>query len=120
MSSLLRRAAPERNFSFEREALWAIALYPWPRNIRELEQALAAAVAWAEDGVIRLRNLPPAVAAALGSDSSSAEDALCTELKQALRTHQGNVSATAREMGKARVQIRRWCKRFGINPADYR
>jgi DNA-binding NtrC family response regulator len=120
VSLLLRRAAPERSFTFEREALWAMALYAWPRNIRELEQALSAAVAWAEDGVIRLRNLPPTVAAALGADSESDEDQLCAQLKQALRAHQGNVSATARELGKARVQIRRWCKRFGINPADYR
>jgi DNA-binding NtrC family response regulator len=120
VSLLLRRAAPERSFTFEREALWAIALYSWPRNIRELEQALAAAVAWAEDGVIRLKNLPPAVVATLGGESATEEDALASQLKRALRTHQGNVSATAREMGKARVQIRRWCKRFGINPADYR
>lgn len=120
VNSLLRRSAPDKKFRFEREALWAMALYDWPRNIRELEQALAAAVAWAEDGVIRLRNLPPAVAAALGTEEKSEEDALCAQLKQALGTHQGNVSATAREMGKARVQIRRWCKRFGINPADYR
>ena len=120
ISALLRRNAPGREMRFEREALWALALYDWPRNIRELEQALVAAVAWAGQGVIGLRHLPPEVAAVLAPAERSEDDQLCAQLKAALRAHQGNVSATAREMGKARVQIRRWCKRFGIDPSSYR
>lgn len=120
VQALLRRNAPDQVFSFEREALWAIALHSWPLNIRELEQALAGASARAEAGLICLRNLPESVRNALHAEPAEEEDALCAQLKQALRTHKGNVSATAREMGKARVQIRRWCKRFGIDPASFR
>jgi DNA-binding NtrC family response regulator len=118
--ALLARTLPGQVFRFEREALWAIALYPWPRNIRELEQTLAGAAARAEQGVICLRNLPESVSASLLPVAATEEDALCDQLKQALRMHKGNVSATAREMGKARVQIRRWCKRFGIDPTSFR
>ena len=32
----------------------------------------------------------------------------------------GNVSAVARELGKARVQIRRWCKRCDLDPNEFR
>ncbi len=120
VSGLLKRTTPDRSFSFEREALWAIALYEWPRNIRELEQALAGAAARAEADIICLRNLPDNVAEALRAEPPSDEDALRANLIKALRTHKGNVSATARELGKARVQIRRWCKRFGIDPGSYR
>ncbi len=120
LSSLLRRIGGEREYAFERQALWAIALYQWPRNIRELEQALGAALAWAGTKSIELRHLPPAVIAALQPGEESPSDPLCEELKRVLSTHGGNVSAAAREMGKARVQIRRWCKRFGIDPASYR
>jgi len=41
-------------------------------------------------------------------------------LMELLTRHKGNVSAVARDLGKARVQIRRWCKRFKLDPADYR
>jgi transcriptional regulator of acetoin/glycerol metabolism len=34
--------------------------------------------------------------------------------------HQGNVAAMARALGKAREQVHRWLKRYGINPDHYR
>ncbi len=120
LSSLLRRVAAEQGIQFEREAVWALARYSWPRNIRELEQAITAAIAWAERGRIGLRHLPPAVATALAPPEAQEEDPLKKELLSALRKQCGNVSATAREMGKARVQIRRWCKRYGLDPAQFR
>jgi hypothetical protein len=36
------------------------------------------------------------------------------------RAQHGNVSAVAKEMGKARNQIHRWVRKYGINPEDYR
>ncbi len=41
-------------------------------------------------------------------------------LAQLLRSHDGNVSAVARELGKARNQIHRWCGQHGLRAADYR
>jgi transcriptional regulator of acetoin/glycerol metabolism len=37
-----------------------------------------------------------------------------------LHKHRGNVTAVARATGKARMQIQRWLKRYGIAPKDYR
>jgi transposase-like protein len=37
-----------------------------------------------------------------------------------LGEHGGNLSATARSMGKARVQIRRWLRRYQIDPLQFR
>ena len=42
------------------------------------------------------------------------------QLTLALTKHQGNVSAVAIEMDCARVQIRRWAKRYEINIDDFR
>ena len=42
------------------------------------------------------------------------------ELRRLLRLRAGNVSAVAREMGKARMQIHRWMTQFGIKTADFR
>jgi transposase-like protein len=37
-----------------------------------------------------------------------------------LREHAGNISAVARTLGKARVQIQRWVKRYGLDPESFR
>ena len=42
------------------------------------------------------------------------------QIVELMRAHKGNVSAVARELDKERVQIRRWCKRLGIDVASYR
>jgi transposase-like protein len=34
--------------------------------------------------------------------------------------HRGNVSSMARALGKERHQIRRWLRRYQIDPEDYR
>jgi hypothetical protein len=34
--------------------------------------------------------------------------------------HHGNVAAVARAMGKARMQIQRWIKRYRLVPGEYR
>ena len=113
-------------WSLERAAARALFAYHWPHNVRELEQALRAAMALAPQGQIRLADLPEAVRSALVPGSPDAaevasEDAtLFGELTELLSRHRGNVRAVARECGKAPMQVYRWLKRLGIDPADYR
>jgi transcriptional regulator of acetoin/glycerol metabolism len=38
----------------------------------------------------------------------------------ALETHKGNVSDVSRALGRTRMQIHRWMKRFEIDPATFR
>jgi transcriptional regulator with GAF, ATPase, and Fis domain len=134
VSTLLRRHLPERceQVSFSSEAARALFRYPWPLNIRELEKALSTAVVLAGSGPVEPSHLPAAVAAALKatpvtpseveeSGPLSEEDAKRKEeLLTLLREHGGNISAVARVMGKARMQIQRWIKRYGIDPAALR
>jgi transcriptional regulator of acetoin/glycerol metabolism len=49
----------------------------------------------------------------------SPED-LLAQLREALEKHGGNISAVAREMGVARVQIHRWLERHSLNVEDFR
>ena len=101
----------------EREAARALFLHSWPRNVRELEQTLRAASALASGLRIAPVHLPAEVR---GRPAAEGDHEARAQLVRLLAEHGGNISAVARAMGKARVQIRRWCRRFAIDPDAYR
>ena len=119
-AAVIQRALGEAAHAvrFEREAARALFLHRWPLNVRELEQALRAALALAgPDRRIALAHLPEAMR---GGGGAAGDPALRDQLVRLLAEHAGNISAVARAMGKARVQVRRWCRRFGVDPDAYR
>jgi DNA-binding NtrC family response regulator len=127
-SQLLARLAPERTgVSFEPEAGAALFAHGWRHNVRELEHALTVALALADDE-IELEHLPPAIAGATSSyppppeSERPAEEAaaLREELTRLLAKHRGNVSAVARDMGRARPLVHRWLKRYRIDASTFR
>jgi hypothetical protein len=121
---ILNALAPE----LEREAGAPLTLHPdaarqllayhWPRNIRELQQALQSAAVLAEDRHIRPEHLPQVLQPRAATPSEEIE--LEQRLLQLFHDHQGNVTQVAKAMGKARVQVQRWMKRFGIDPTNFR
>jgi sigma-54 dependent transcriptional regulator, acetoin dehydrogenase operon transcriptional activator AcoR len=121
---ILRRLVDERRARvlLSRSAARALWSYAWPGNVRELEQALAAALALTDDGVISVEHLPEPlrVEAPPPAPLGDQDAALRQELVAALTRHRGNVSAVARQLGKARVQIHRWCRRLGIRITTFR
>jgi DNA-binding NtrC family response regulator len=128
VAALTRRLAPGRvdSVRLSPSAAEALLRYDWPANTRELEQCLASALALAGDQVIEVSHLSPAIARAVsvapdtGSALPSHERALRKALLVELARHGGNLTDVARAMGKARMQIHRWCKRFGIDPNVFR
>ena len=123
ITTLLDRMAPDRELRFSADAVAALYTYHWPLNIRELERALAAAIAIAKLR-IELSHLPVAVRAPPPpieidpATLSADERVLRASLVAAIERHGGNLTAVARELGKDRTQIRRWMKRFGLTRAD--
>ena len=125
IGSLLQRLAPQRVFSVQLAIAAARALfaYDWPLNVRELEKALETALVLANGGVIELAHLPPELrepAAARRREPEEIDETRKAELTGLLKQHTGNVSAVARAMGKARMQIQRWMERYGLDPRDFR
>ena len=139
VAGLLRDLAGDRAASlrFSRRATRALFAYDWPRNVRELRAALELALTAADGDLLRLEDLPEAVAApgdpsASGSRPgdpapSAAAAAPADEreptrdaLVEALRAERGNVSAAARRAGYSRAHFHRLMKRFAIDPAEYR
>jgi DNA-binding NtrC family response regulator len=121
VSVLLRRMGAEN--AFEPRAAFGLFVHSYPMNVRELEQALATAAALAGSGPIELEHLPEAIRAsvhATPAELGPEEAALQAKLVDLLRENGGNVSATARALEKAPIQVRRWCRRLGIELADYK
>jgi transcriptional regulator with PAS, ATPase and Fis domain len=117
---LERHAGPDAAaFRLTADACAALVTRRWPLNVRELERVLQAAIELAraskEIGVEHL-GVEPRLAPTGDLDPMDLE----VELRRLLRLRAGNISAVAREMGKARMQIHRWMAQFGIQPGEFR
>ena len=80
-------------------------------------------------GGAEIAALPRAVAAVLGdhlppspAEAGEAPEGprLQAQLEALLTEHEGNVAEVARAMGKARMQVHRWMKRYSISVEEYR
>jgi transcriptional regulator of acetoin/glycerol metabolism len=137
-----RRVEPSFGF------VMALLGHDWPFNVRELQSAIKRAVALAEGGILEPRHLPPTVLDgspehASGSAGAGRPDVrlrpsdprppaqlsgegflrgVPTEatMRELLARHAGNVAAVGRELGKGRMQVHRWVKRYGLSLDDYR
>ncbi len=141
MGRLIDRLSGEVGISAEQARLLPLArkaarvLYRhrWPQNIRELEQALRYALAYArKSGEIQLQHLPEAMRVSLDEPSGLPQGKLSEDigirdtallraiLVERLRRFDGNVSAVAVSLGKQRPVVHRWLKRLALDPNPYR
>jgi transcriptional regulator of acetoin/glycerol metabolism len=112
LRGILRRHAPSRTPELSHDAARALFAHSWPSNIRELNHVVARALVVSADAPLTLDIEPLELddrALLSDEDRGRRED-----LVRLLREHDGNISAVARAMGKARVQIQRWMKRYRI------
>jgi DNA-binding NtrC family response regulator len=120
-------AASGVDIQFSPDAVKALLAYDWRLNIRQLEQCLNSSAALS-GGRIECEHLPepvragpppraprPATANAPARPLTEEEELRRQELITLFEKHGGNMSAVARELGKDRVQIRRWVKLYGID-----
>ncbi|HEX3482701.1 MAG TPA: sigma 54-interacting transcriptional regulator [Kofleriaceae bacterium] len=123
-AALLRRIAPDQDVVFEPEAVRALYQYDWPLNVRELEKCLASAVVLARGAAIGPTQLSAALVAPTGDAAVKPPDTRRIDRREqlvaVLRTHRGNISATARALGKARSQVQRWIRDYRLDPMQYR
>jgi transcriptional regulator with GAF, ATPase, and Fis domain len=131
--------SPGLGFTFS--FLVALLHYDWPFNVRELESCIKRGVALADRTPLDTRHLPDAIAEhmrgygerervlapsnlppPMDGPVPSPRRAAPTEeeLRQLLSRHRGNVAAVGRELGKERMQVHRWLKKYRISLDDYR
>lgn len=133
---LRRHNRPDLRLSFP--FLTGLLHYDFPYNVRELEAVIKRAIALTDGPDLRAEHLTdaireqmlmygkPAMLAEPGVEPVDAGKAQRPsapteeELRVLLVRHRGNVAAIGRELGKERMQIHRWMKRYGISPDEYR
>jgi len=112
--------------------LLALAHYPFPYNVRELESAIKVAVALSDGDTLELSHLPfkiqqtledfgqPAARRGRSAASGPSPSPDKQTLIDLLIEHEGNISSLARAFGKQRMQIHRWLKKYNLDPEHYR
>ena len=115
-ASLARHGRPTVGLSSA--AAWALCRHRWPLNIRELDQAIAAAVAVVPGERIDLQQLPEQVAGR--APAAAVEAAKRDELLALLRDHRGNLAAVARALSTSRAQVHRLLRRYTIDLESFR
>lgn len=107
---------------YDADVLEALALYDWPRNVRELELLVRRL-----EGLGRLvttGDLEPSLVSAFerargepAQDASHATRGACptrAELERALAECDGNLAEVGRRFGRDRRQVYRWLERYGL------
>ncbi len=123
----LNRYAPGANIPVTPAAMKSLLQYEWPGNIRELENCIARAVTLGDRQVIDVGDLPPAIRAESGGDSSErgladsaslsttalAEMERMTILK-VFEQAKGDKALAGRMLGISRATLYRKLKRYNI------
>ncbi len=118
--------------SVAHDALRALESYDWPGNVRELENVLERSMLNADDGVLRLHNLPSHLqhtfqetrgtgtalswkqALAHATEVPPLEEIEREALKLALKLTKNNVTAAASRLGIGRTTFYRKMRRYGL------
>ncbi len=101
--------------------------YHWPGNVRELENVIERAVILSEDEVIHGYNLPPSLQTSIltGTVAKGGLDAKLASVEyemlvDALKGHNGNMTAAARELGITRRILGLRMKLYHLDYKNYR
>jgi Nif-specific regulatory protein len=108
-------------------ALNMLMAYHWPGNVRELENVIERAVILSDDGVIHGYNLPPSLqmctetGARFGCGLEAKLKAVEYEMiVEALKSHHGNMTEAAKELGLTRRILGLRMEKYEINYKTYR
>ncbi len=119
------------------DAMQALLRHPWPGNIRELENAIKAGVAFADGSILRHDDLPESVAprtSHLSSGNSLIDidrplpDLTCELIGQVereyfvrlLSLYKGNVARCARHSGLSRRSVTQKLQKFGLERTEFK
>jgi DNA-binding NtrC family response regulator len=104
------------------DAVSALQAYPWPGNVRQLENVIHRAVVLCDDEVIRVEDIAIEQgdqAATRSSDLDLRRVLASVErglIARAMREHHGNLTAAGRSLGIDRNLLRYKLRKYGLRP----
>ena len=118
----VRKHSPDRPAKVTRGAMAKLTAFPWPGNVRQLENELRRALVLGGEGVIDVSELSadvvrggPSAARAGGLDMRTRVDGLETDLLlEALQKTRGNQTRAAQLLGLSRFGLQKMMKRLKI------
>ncbi|MGD9529053.1 sigma-54-dependent Fis family transcriptional regulator [Pseudonocardia sp.] len=114
VGSLLAELAPHREVRLSREAMRLVGRYGWPGNVRQLREALAAALRRRPVGCIEPGDLPEYCQSMPRGELRAVDRAERDTIVAALREAGGNRVTAAAALGLARSTLYRKIQRYGI------
>jgi transcriptional regulator with PAS, ATPase and Fis domain len=112
-----RGRGPGAELRLSPDARRALAAHPWPGNVRELRNALEAAAALAEGGVVTPEHLDLQVAAAPNGDGDyhrQVEEFRLRLVRRALEAADGSLAGAARQLGVTRQFLSQVVRKHGL------
>ncbi|TPQ25966.1 sigma 54-dependent transcription regulator FisR [Cupriavidus pinatubonensis] len=118
-SILQRGGGPRDQLHLSADALARMRAYHWPGNIRELRNVLDRARLYADDGVIRAKDLPPGLeeagmAPAAHRRMADARETDDEALREQVRQFRGTRRELARTLGMSERTLYRRLRELGI------
>ncbi len=104
--------------SIEPAALKRLEEYPFPGNIRELENMIERAIVVGNGKKITLKDLPIASDAVASPETESLEEAEKNFIRQILEKYSWNISRSAKALKVDRVTLYNKIRKYGLKPAD--
>jgi len=114
VDALLAELAPQRRVRLSRDAQRLLGRYDWPGNVRQLRDALAAALRRRPVGRIEAADLPAFCQSAPRGALRPVDQVERDAIVSALREAGGNRTAAAAALGLARSSIYRKIRQYGI------
>jgi sigma-54 dependent transcriptional regulator, acetoin dehydrogenase operon transcriptional activator AcoR len=115
VSALVERHRPGSGRRFSAEALQALMRADWPRNVRQLENAVLGALQRRDFGDVSLDDLPHHLVTPSHSGLTPMQQAELEAVLAAMRKSNGNKQEAAATLGIARSTLYRKLREFGLD-----
>jgi len=107
-------------FQWQPDAIDELLRYDWPGNVRQLENVMEAAEAWAEDAEVRASQVRAVLATQPVGAKPRSRHERAQKVVEALRGNGGVIAAAARSLRVCENTVRRDLKKLKLNPSELR